>query len=498
MKIGLAFMAMALTIPAWADLSDRAAERIDPYAGFGAHGGDVLVTFQNEADRNKVAETIRSNRKNGTDIDPLRGIDIQTLQVELLDLNFARSQGLDGKADELIEAKGTRREIVQERLERLKEKTSFSSLLKGYIEGSMSDGKWIPAENGVIEIDDSGHSVYFGQFKLLLQIAVQDQFQVFFDARLFNRMNSLNQAALMFHEVLYRHAAKLGHTDSRAVQIFVGKLFSKSFDKMSGAEINDLLIDLGLAGKTPIMGTIPLEVGGKTILFQETKVFDEQIKMWKLIDSVDFYDSRNVKAGVLWQETWIDGLLLKTISATPDRDKRTGFYESGKLYWGTLASDAKLGNIQLQANMSLRLYENGKLQMMMGNSKKIDAQGLTLPENSEVNFSEDGRISTIKMHSREMRIDGVSCRPGLHLTLHPSGHLKNCYIDFNQVVNGIMLKELYEAYFHENGQLKHGVLALDAKFKKRSGWLSTVTCPMDHSFELDPEGYIIKCGDKSY
>lgn len=493
MRNWIALLAAILATQAWADSTDRATERVETKAGFGSHGGDAIVTFQTKADRNRVLQVILDNKKNGTNNDPLEGIDLNTLEVELLDLWFARTRGLNGKGDGLIDAKGTMEEIVQERLLQFKDKTTFYNTLKSYLEGEMSSQKWTPSKNGVIEVDDSGLSVYSGPFELPLQIAVQNQFRVFYDERLFKRMNPLNQAGLVYHEMIYRHAIRIGHQDSTATQPVVGEIFSKSFERMTGIQINQLLEDHKMIGPgSAVSAPEPIELGGNVIEFVQTKRYIEASKT-VVTERFPNWAGEDPK-GDLWKDSLIDGIWIKSGA---HRHYDVEFYGSGRLKTGTVAKDGFYGDLPVQAGMIVELSKNGKIEKMWANPREMSVRGHTIPEGSRVSFDQSGALLSILTRT-PTRFNGIDCGNG-EAGFHRSGILSNCNLNKDQAINGIPVKgSPYRVFLHENGKVASGYLAKETELKKRKGWIKTVKCGKEVEFSLDSEGFVTQCGTERY
>ncbi|MDH4469338.1 MAG: hypothetical protein QE271_14865 [Bacteriovoracaceae bacterium] len=183
------------------------AQSISDKGGEG-HGGDVVACFKNGMDK-IIAERAKKYQQLNIKQDPI-GIDgLAALigQPELLDLYEIRNKkNIDNiRTAELIDNPSSFRQGVDDALERAKN-TNYL-FYKYYLDAGTKN---IPLENfsllstGVIEVDDSSETIRLNDGCLLLQIAVQKKmgahYYVEIDNRLFSRMQTLDQAALISHE----------------------------------------------------------------------------------------------------------------------------------------------------------------------------------------------------------------------------------------------------------------------------------------------------------
>lgn len=202
------------------------------------NGGDAWVCFANATSKNLVQLNINYNVGKELPLDPLSQLDVKKdiVSVELLDLYEA--ENIFGR--QLLKFTGkTEKEIISERMNALKQKTSYPYQL-AEIADSM---KWIPVKNGVLAVDDENLGYISDETNCLpMQIANRVHMggartQVKYDTRLFNLMSERDKAALRIHEWSYSIAYLIGLRSSSQVRDFVGLLFSDDLSKMDSADL---------------------------------------------------------------------------------------------------------------------------------------------------------------------------------------------------------------------------------------------------------------------
>ncbi|OFZ46266.1 MAG: hypothetical protein A2381_11665 [Bdellovibrionales bacterium RIFOXYB1_FULL_37_110] len=207
------------------------------------NGGDVITCFSSDQIRNLVADKIKELKNNGnTDVavDPLSNIKIEDIKtVTLLDLhNIDQSRLVNDMHKPYLK-------ILDEKISGfINIKNHFYNDLL-YLKDNFVPGNpnWERINTGLIPIDDSVHDITFKSNCLLLQIASQSRvgklIRVKYDTRLFNKMNEVNKAALIFHEWMYSLFPEA--KDSKQVRDIVAKLFNKNTDEISSDTYKQIL-----------------------------------------------------------------------------------------------------------------------------------------------------------------------------------------------------------------------------------------------------------------
>jgi|GEM_PF-6394983 len=224
------------------------------------NGGDVRVCFKSTDTYETVLERISANR-DGVNTDVFAGIDISRLDVRLFDFVAAERRGIFGKPEStLVELDGDVFEILNNRINVFKDKTNFDEILTQVIEGPLANDKWTPSSTGVVEIDDSNHGVNLPSNCMLIQIAVQNDVGVVYDERLYARLNDLEKAGLILHEMAFflgrihdktitalndrdRRSTALDHADSTRIREFTVRVFSQDIEELSSLEMFEWLVD---------------------------------------------------------------------------------------------------------------------------------------------------------------------------------------------------------------------------------------------------------------
>ena len=213
------------------------------FANEKGNGGDAVVCFQTNATASKVQATIEQNRSTGTRLDPLgNGVAAEITQVDLLDLYEASLRRLATPSYQLIRSNADFPAIFQERLDLVASKDPrFANVIRTQASAIPMD-RWLGSRSGVIEINDDSSRVLVPQNCLVLQVAVQVNDgapRIYFNETLFEKMNHVNQAALIMHEYLYRDQIQnWGETDSTKARLINASLFDEHLASMTPAEAN--------------------------------------------------------------------------------------------------------------------------------------------------------------------------------------------------------------------------------------------------------------------
>lgn len=456
----------------------------DKEGGSDRGGGHAYVCFKDPKDRDKVEATVINNRKNQSKNDPFTGIDFNTLKVEVLDYSHAVNKyGLEN----LIEANGSAEKIAEKQLTILRNKTTYGDDILELFKKKTRPSLWVKSKNGLSEIDDSKYPPLLQNDCLQMQMALQDDFDIFHDPRLRAKLDTLNDVALVLHETFYRFARALGHVNSVAVRNFVALMLTKEFETLSGSEIMNIIWEKKLhkpntayyeehiAQFTTLPNTaVTLDVvgnGGLPLMVERNLGYSRETERGKMnllpvwrsktianiplkgrfdengvaknyLDTDDFIhyfiivsDDNVLLGGVLGKNIVFKGFPLKG-------DKTIEFFKplfGEKLYRGTLSENLTIDGVPCAANGSFSLSENGTL------SKCSVAPGYTYY--------------------------GVKVRPG----------------------SSISLKEIAG-----KPQVYEFVPDEDIKIKEDSGWFGSKTkiCLAGIPVKLDDAGVITGCGYK--
>ena len=194
------------------------------------HGGDSVVCFQNIAQKQQVEKILRQNKVANQmgyiRQDPFDDIDLNTVTVETLDIWETKNIGISPRA--IVTIKNV--EVgVKERLALVDTKLAFMAQeMRKAFDGFYAPSKWLASTTGIVEIDDSRELINYTKLCIPVQIAVQTNTRVYYDARLFARMNETNKTALVLHELLYSWLKKFSE-NSLNVRKYVGLMMLEDF-----------------------------------------------------------------------------------------------------------------------------------------------------------------------------------------------------------------------------------------------------------------------------
>lgn len=200
-------------------------------AGSEMHGGDSVVCFQNAAQKEKVEAVLRRNKMAAqmgyVRQDPFADINMNLVKVETLDIWETRQSTYP--QPEFIEV-GNAEESTKERIAVLKNKiTLLADAMEDSLNGFYAPSKWLASSTGIVEIDDSHELINYTKLCIPVQIAVQTKTRIYYDARLFTKLDELNKTALILHELMYSWSKQFSDT-SFNVRKYVGMLMLKDFE----------------------------------------------------------------------------------------------------------------------------------------------------------------------------------------------------------------------------------------------------------------------------
>jgi hypothetical protein len=231
-------------------------------SGNGAgNGGDVVACFKGGMDQT-IAKRARKFHDEHISQDPIGadGMAALTKAPELLDLYELRnSTNLETGAAKLVAKPANYRAGVLDAYTRAAN-TNYVFYDK-YLRAPSTRlpiKKFSLVPNGVVEVDDSNSVIKLHTGCLLLQIAIQthinNDVKVTIDGRLFNRMGSLDQTALITHEqILNQSMGEEGDTYSDRARGLNGTLYRADFLPGNAMAVNSLLEPLMQLGKNLVI-----------------------------------------------------------------------------------------------------------------------------------------------------------------------------------------------------------------------------------------------------
>ncbi len=215
--------------------------------GTKGNGGDAVVCFNSFETRDSVQNRLQSNRHERVKINPFKSPDVMKAvsSIEILDLfQYRLPSGFPPVERKLISVTRSFDQELPTVISRLKK---FSGL-GAKLESSLAEiplASWRQAE-AVVEIDDSAEVFFLPPECLLVQAAVRQDNQVFYDAYLWNRMDELNRLGLVVHELIYKIGADRSQSTSEKARQIVGLILSESeLQELSGFELYERFRSLG-------------------------------------------------------------------------------------------------------------------------------------------------------------------------------------------------------------------------------------------------------------
>lgn len=209
------------------------------------HGGDSVVCFQTIAQKQQVEKILRQNKVASQmgyiRQDPFDDIDLNTVTVETLDVweaknsvtvpvKFVNVENVENGVKDRINVLNTKMSLMAQKMQ------------EAY-DGFYAPSKWLASSTGVLEIDDSRELINYTKLCIPVQIAVQTSTRVYYDARLYSRMNEANKVALILHELLYSWLKKYSQ-NSLNVRKYVGMMMREDFVSYpTDSLIQEFLVD---------------------------------------------------------------------------------------------------------------------------------------------------------------------------------------------------------------------------------------------------------------
>ena len=174
-------------------------------------------------------------------------------------------------------------------MDRIEQKSELGTALRKAF-NFLSLDNW-RASPGLIELDDSNDALVLPNTCLLVQIAVRKDNLVYYDQRLFERLDELNKLVLVFHELIYKVATDLGQRNSSLARQANGLLLSRdTFDQLDGYGVYKALRPFGLFSFPAKLGETQLSI---CHVFEETangrpKVFSVAREQQLQLNGIDY------------------------------------------------------------------------------------------------------------------------------------------------------------------------------------------------------------------
>lgn len=362
------------------------------------NGGHAVVCFTDIRVKNAVEAVARSNRgKEATDenfLDPLSSevlkrldppmegspIDyIEAGKVTLLDFYYVAKKTLAGTRS-LVEEDGRDfRQIVDDRTRAIRDRSAFIFRYRD-AEKALPLENFFPSQEGVYEIADMGEIPNLGERCSLVQLARQwknvDRFQVEYDERLFERMDPVSQAGLVYHErLLWLRKDSEGRSKKIPQMVTTEKIrqlnaliFSRSFEQISGESFKDHIQNSEIYS-VDLTPHFFVEYKSKPLLVVSADKWPNG--QWQQIDAVDEFS--------------VD----------------------------VPASDQKI------TAKFAKFYVNGSLESAKGNSTSATIHGVDVYANDILQFTSEGMMRAAQIHVPYRLMSGTVLPAGTFLSFYP-------------------------------------------------------------------------------
>jgi hypothetical protein len=197
--------------------------------GIKGNGGDAVVCFNGQSTRDRVHAQLIANRSSQLKVNPFKDAAViaAITKLEILDLyEYKIPAGFPPVERQLMSVSGNFQTGLTDAIKRLKPISEFSRAIENELI-NLPLANWRQAE-GVVEIDDSAEVFFLPSECILVQAAVRQNNQVFYDAHLWNRMDEQNHLGLVMHELIFKMAVDKNQTTSDKVRQIVGLILSES------------------------------------------------------------------------------------------------------------------------------------------------------------------------------------------------------------------------------------------------------------------------------
>ena len=374
-------------------------------------------------------------------LDPFADIDLNAFTVETLDIWETRQATIPPK--EFIEVTNIN-STVEDRIKLLGKKVTVAAeATMGPYKGFFHPSKWLASSTGIVEIDDSHELINYTSTCIPVQIAVQTNTRVYYDARLYAKLDSLNKAALILHELMYSWVKN--HTSSSFnVRKYVGLMMLKEFESYPYGELfeeinSDFKVQFRKwfdCEKTMILEDVEVKtiISAFLINAEACSYLNEsdEIRNWRFSpESYELLKNLQKKIGMIISEfnyKWVDGkmefshgrlqglqwIALDTITPTDFFVTQLfGYHHQEDLF---LVKDRKIVK---------ELPVNGKIRLL---NQEITLEGMVFEKKSDKYFLSSGILL-----EKDMLIKATTglkktkqCRQGSRVHFNFSGLMVNC------------------------------------------------------------------------
>ena len=438
-----ALIGLCLIAGAFATSAAAFAEAGSGHSG----GGSGVICFSSVQTKLQVQKVLRENQTNiNSPNDPFTDDVLSKItSVELLDLAEAKVPSIvdqyGGEAGpyQEIASSLTPQELIKDRMAILQQRGAAFALR------NLDDLQWtLPLDrfnlqsSGVVQINDTESKVIPKNECLIAQIAVQSFIgssllkKVDIDGRLYAKMDNINQAALIFHEWIYKIGIDRGQTDSSAARQVVADIFSTLFENWMAW--TNRLYNLGFTDLAPVYMSFKLP----TIV--DPNAFASIQKVDKAPIPIDYNSGQFAIGVVLWGAVTNDsshvtagGLMVSAVDfkagdyvTQVDSKSMTVILKGGRpmnlndhkfsIFKIALSpekisvcpmADLDWNGIPIKADGDWACIEDGKA-LVFGNNKNLPKefttskdfayQGTAISANSRVVLNDDGSIASVTKH----------------------------------------------------------------------------------------------------
>jgi len=310
------------------------------------------------------------------------------------------------------------------------------------------------------------------------------------DATLWRELDSDNQAGLILHEIIYREALELGHSNSVSVRLLNALISSSHIQELSVEQFTRILIDLGfehtsmqgveISFRNPKTGELaPPEFYSSGLLkrafVRAGSTYKWRDQLLKLRGEVRFYPKGQIESLTLADEQEL--MIYQTGCRAAAYEMQ--FYPSGDLAAFTLARPQSFQTdvYSLMLDGAVEFHSTGVIKMaevLDGQVKEAKANPQNLNVNGVVQLDRFGNILTARI-SKEFRLPvnkqnltWIGPIEFAETRIFVSGMLAHSQ-SLDVLGQELNLAPYYIMRFHANGFPKSACLMQGRKLKSTSG-----------------------------
>ena len=224
-------------------------------SGREGHGGETVTCFTSADLAKQVRHQLEENLKNKIQVNPLTSEVLDEItSVELLDLYSARRPKGWQKSSAMITSSESYSYLVDRQMEKARSTNFlFYQTLKRESE-ALPFEDW-RSSDGVGQLDDAAIAFTLPQECVPIQIAYQQIITpkmavISYNSRLFEKMDPVDQSALIFHEWLYHYFLIESQVqNSLKPQLIIGRFYSIDYSRLKSRDFNQFLIEVGFYGE---------------------------------------------------------------------------------------------------------------------------------------------------------------------------------------------------------------------------------------------------------